>query len=93
VVASAIPDWVCALQGSVVGAGIAIAFSEASAAWTILAQGGWTAGCVVFQRAYLSFSQISWLSWYQSSHEAYGCMYNWPRNHHTWSVRCTNYYA
>ena len=91
IIASAVPQWACDLEGGVVGAGIAIAFPEASAAWAILGQTGWTVGCDVAFAHYLSSGQVSGLQAYANSHGEWGCFYIWPRNHSTWGIRCTGY--
>lgn len=93
VIADAVPQWVCDLQGGVVGAGIAIAFPEASAAWAILGQTAWTVGCNAIPKIYLSGGQVNGLIAYEQKHAAAGCFYIWPRNHHTWKIKCTSYYA
>lgn len=93
IIADAIPQWACDIQGAVVGAGIAIAFPEASAAWAILGQVGWTVGCDTIPKIYLSGGQVNGLYAYERQHAAAGCFYVWPRNHRTWKIKCTNYYA
>jgi hypothetical protein len=93
IIADAIPQWACDIQGAVVGAGIAIAFPEASAAWAILGQTGWTVGCDTIPKIYLSGGQVNGLYAYERQHAAAGCFYVWPRNHRTWKIKCTNYYA
>ena len=83
----------CNIQGAVVGAGITIAFPEASAAWAILGQAGWTVGCDTIPKIYLSGGQVNGLYAYERQHAAAGCFYVWPRNHRTWKIKCTHYYA
>jgi hypothetical protein len=75
VIASAAPQWACDIEGAVVGAGIAIAFPEASAAWAILGQTAWTVGCDVVPADYLDAGQVSALRMYEARHQAVGCFY------------------
>ena len=63
------------------------------AAWAILGQTGWTVGCDTIPKIYLSGGQVNGLYAYERQHAAAGCFYVWPRNHRTWKIKCTNYYA
>jgi hypothetical protein len=67
-------DWLCALSGGVLGAGITIFFPTASPAWAVLSQALWTYGCSVADTYYLNQNQVSALqNWMYKN----GCVAGW----------------
>ena len=88
ILAEAIPEWGCTLEGTAVAAGVVILFPEASAAWAIIAGGAWTAGCQAYDRYFLSTNQVSGLQAYEQRNGVKNCFYTWPKSHKTWSIRC-----